>query len=411
MPDHVDPAAHVCDVTRFPDYTFTTLQDPEAIDEVAAEAARMIVAGDLDDTEGRLFIGGLLFFSKMPTQVTRAALAKWWPNAGSQRQVREDLMMRCVDLLQKKVADPSYFDVAGVANGSSFTGWARNLLTGRFGVQSELRNLTNDYHKAIPASQRIGVGDEQVCFAGSALRPDHEFDNAGFTAALAAYSDQAHGAREQHRKHLDAAALCQALDLPRVKTLPTAAARNRVAKDLEEDPKVAYRVVSQLRAGLVNGQDSQLALVFAGFSPDDLETVAEKDWRVAAVLATAAAAATPPVVQKVASELIREFVALVQPGSPAAHMAKLTVRAWLVASTTMIGDEFSHSWTFKSDEQIEAEAAEFVKQATRLVRRGSMPGMVTVKDVEQWLEAACERLQIGHATRTMDARAGSMTAA
>lgn len=395
-------------MTVLPECVFETLQDPDAIDSVAAELAHLIVAGDLDDTEGRLLIGSLLFYSKMPTQVARATLAKYWEQQASSAQVREDLALRCIELLQRKVSETTFFDVSRIANGASFTGWCRNLLTNSHGAQSELRNLATAYRKAIPSSQRIGEEDERPMFCGAPANPADAFHSQPAVVALAAFSDQVHGAREQQRKQLEAQAVCRWLDLPKVKPLKTTAARSDVEEQLEQDPKVAYRAVSALRAGLVTGDESPLAQVFAHFSPDDLETLVEKDWRVAAVLAAAAAAAVPPVVQKVAAELISDFVQLVQPGSPAAHMAKLTVRAWLAASTTMIGDEFSRGWRFKTDEQVSEEAAEFTRQATRLVRSCQIRGMVKASDVERWLERRCEELQIRHSVGAMDARAGSL---
>lgn len=379
---------------------FTSLQGPDVIDALATAAARAAQDGTAEPRQVRLYLSGLLFHSQMPHQVARAVLKRRWPQQ-FRVQVREDLTLRCIEMLGRKLEDESFSDLGRFAAGESFSAWGRQLLRSPYGARSELRNLYNAYMRHTPSAEPIGEDvPEAVINVSKPDQPEQAYEDRRFTTALAAFADEAHGARPEHRKQIGATHLCRTLGLPKVRPLTTTAARETVARDLESDPKVAYRVVCMMSRGVLDATLAPHGEVFDGFTADDLETIRDHDWRVAAALATAAAAAVPPVIHRVAQRLRRDFLAMVPPGTPAAHLARLTVTAWLAASTTMIGDEYSPSWSFKSDEQVAAEAAEFTRVATLLVRSGGMPNMVRASDIEAWLEHHCEQVQSADRTRS-----------
>lgn len=391
--DDRDRATHSSGMTQMPEIP-AELIGPDRMDELARQAAQAVCEGNADRDSGHHYLAGLLYRSAIPDQVASAAFKQSAPARG--RQTYADLASRLRSLMVSKILldenGHSVVNLTMVASGTSFSGFVRKFL--EKASQSELRNLATEYRRTRVVSAASGDDETVEPLEGRphASAEDTYLDQRMLEVA-GQFTDRAHATRPLERLHLQAAALAQAFALPEPTRVWDSAQRQEILHELDADPKAAYRVVvAMARGDLV---DSALIDLFGDWQADHLETLVETDPRVAEVIARAAATAVPPIHQRNAKELRKRFVADMDPSSTMHHLALATLRAWLTSCTTIIGDEFN-SYSFKSDEQVADEAAEYTRQATRLLRAG-YTGPDTPERLSAWLLSESEHIAAEHA--------------
>lgn len=390
--DDRDRATHSSRMTQMPDIPAELIR-PDRMDELATQAAQAVCEGNADRDSGHHYLAGLLYRSAIPDQVSSATFKQSAPARG--RQTYADLASRLRSLMVSKVLldenGHSVVNLTMVASGTSFSGFVRKFL--EKASQSELRNLATEYRRTRVVS---AVPDEDAAEPLEG-RPHASAEDTYLDQRLlqvaGQFSDRAHATRPLERLHLQAAALAEAFALPEPARVAGSAQREEILHELDADPKAAYRVVASMARGdLV---DSALARLFDDWRSDHLDTLLETDPRVADVIARAAASAVPPIHQRIVKELRQRFVADMDPTSTIYRRALATLRAWLASCTTIIGDEFN-SYILKSDEQVAAEAAEYTKRATLLLRAG-YTGPDTPERLSAWLLTESEHIAAQHA--------------
>ena len=365
----------------------------DEVDALARTAARAAFGGLVEPGAVRSYLTGLLVVSQVPVEVARERVAVHPTVHGP--QAVDDLSRRLVDLLTAKITS-GYIQLERIAEGSSFSGACRMLLRSKFGARSEMRNMTTAQSHETPASHQMV--DFHHTFS-EARRPDVEAESDTIAKVAASFADRAFTARPMAKVQLNGKTLAQVYGVPLMAKPRTAEDRQAVMDEIEAEPRAVYRVAAAMSRG--EQVESPLAHLFTTYSPDDLEQLREIDPLVAYGLARAAVSAVPPVPQRVAARLREKFVALAR-NPKSRRLARLTVRAWLDAESTMIGDEYN-GWQLKPDEQQAAEAGEFVYQATLLLKAG-LPGFVTTDDVSHWLMVTSDEVAAELAATSFDAQ-------
>lgn len=357
---------------------------PRQIDERATRiCARYIETGE-DRDATHCEVAGLIYLSDVPQHVAAAYMAQ---QADAHTQATIDLAERLRDLMVSRVLvsvedKTSGLDPTRIAEGASLSGWMRRFLTAA--VASEARN----YRRA-RARTPIGVDCPDDSREPGALGRltrvvvDHdpltEMHRGEVEEIASAFAARAFAARPMARLALQAEAL-MALHAVPMPVRPESSARCQEVLDaLGEDHTIAFRVVTDLACG--RGASSPIASLFAEFTPDDLDVLAESDPRVAQTLARAAVSARPPQPRKVVLAMRERLVATCT-STAQVTLARQVLTAWLASSTTMDGDE-RWGWQPKSDEQQAAELAEFTALAHRLVLTGHH--LASVHELSGWL--------------------------
>lgn len=389
---------------------------PQEIDELATQFARAHLEGEMTRTSALMQLATLLYVSQIPEQVASIRIRKTWGHGAGIFQTRVDLASRLRGLLTTKIMPSedgsTCLDLHRIASGSSFSGFCREWLS--TASASEHRNLDVEYHQTPLASPSRDAEDVDFDVFGAheaeLLAPgaDRDSDYDARTAVVEDFVVRSRGSRSLLRLHLQADALCAFYHLPAPTRPSTSAERDSVARAVKDSPQAAFRVAAALARG--ESPDSPIAAIYDGWSDADLEAIVDADPRTAATLAAAAAAAIPPVPQKVATQVRAEFAARARKSGGQYHLALKTVGAWLVSTSTVGSDP--QSWADKGDEQIAAEAAEFTRYAERLLRAG-FPGFVTVEEISAWMYQRCDELAalLSQEQVSTKARAGRTAAA
>lgn len=180
--------------------------DPKDIanDTAAVKIAKRVLDGSLHEQEGRWELAGLLYHSEVIPK-TAAGLC---PGTRHRQSTAIDIIS---DTLQAKIAGPNpALDLSIIANGSSFSGWARRFACSAQMAQTVKRQVWRNSVRTQPASHELMDTLHPSGEASSSVLSDTvEYDELA-----SRYADMSYGLVDPELEPLRARLLADAYHVP-----------------------------------------------------------------------------------------------------------------------------------------------------------------------------------------------------
>ncbi len=364
-------------------------------DAEASSIAASVGSGVLSEREARWRISALLHGAGIVEQVVRRLCLP--------RQEAPDLTDSLYDLAYDAivgVSRPPKLDLARLAAGASFSGWARQFLSSKQACTTARRRswararrevLTMDAGRhEPPAATALETEDGH---AG-----EERLDEDRSDAAIASFGAHARGLRPCGRVHLSAATLAMAFQLPHPRRAVDLACRDDLLAVIEADTDAVHSALCHM----VDGDDAPagedlvhqgVAFMFADWADEQVCTLLGLQPVVSQALAIAALTPVPPPQARYVRQLRRQLVGCGV--TPAAARPLATSFAALVAETTASEFDARHALDLKDCEERASDRKRFEAVAEEIIARGWTQLGATPGDVERHLQRMLDQVCYG----------------
>ena len=367
----------------------TTAHRPDdanrARDIEAASLASSALADLLPERDARWRIAALLRGAGIVEQVAgRLQLA---------HQERADLIDGLYDLADAVVVGvgrPAKLDLARLADGASFCGWARQFLSSH---QVRTTVMRRSWARSRREVQVTGHDDEPII-----ARPtDHDddlgcLDEETAEAAIACFDGHARGLRSCGRAHLTAHTLAAAFQLPRPRRAIDLEDHDYLLALVEEEPRAVHEALRCWRSA-PGSEPSGLAVLFDDWTSADVCSLLELQPVVAQALALAALTPVPPPQTQHVIELRRRLER--SAGRRPEVKALTDAFTALVAETTTSEFDARRPMELKAADERAADRDRFEALAHQIVAQGWIKLGSNPGEVEAHLRSMLDQLRYG----------------
>ena len=366
------------------------LRDAEAVSISAS-----VRSGVLSERDARWRISALLHGADIVEQVVRRLCLP--------RQEAEDLTDALYDLAYDAivgVSRPPKLDLARLAEGASFSGWARQFLSSKQACRTASRR---SWARARREVLTAATGRDEPAVS-TALEIDHgHFDEDGLDeekgdAAIASFGAHAKGLRPCGRVHLTAATLAMAFRLPRPCRAVDLPCRDDLLAIVEADVDAVRSALCRLVDGGDVPADEEhvhrcIDVVFADWTDEQIHELLGLQPVVSQALVIAALTPVPPPQVRYVRQLGRQLVGSGVTLAAARPLA--TSFAALVAETTTNEFDARHALDLKDREERALDRKRFEAVAEEIIGRGWTQLGATPGDVERHLQRMLDQVCYG----------------